>query len=303
MSCSRHLHLVLALVGLSVGSTARAQGAPARDLWDFPIGTLADPPALAGPAGGALYNPASPLIGGRAGRAVFGITALSASADQGVEGQLAHGTWYSRASQAITISLGRSAVSGIVRTGTDPQGLGTIPYESWVSSLSVARSVSRHLVVGAAARYRTGRADELTGRSIAADVGAVAQHLTPADLRLAVASFLWRPGREIEDRSGGSAALDARVLGRSELRGVRLGYSTQWARRGASEDFFFARARYNVLEFVGGTTSTQRFGESNRRARFGLTFHFSRYSAGVAREDGVSRLAPTYQFSLTSVLP
>jgi hypothetical protein len=220
-----------------------------------------------------------------------------------VEGQVAHGSWFRGSGQAITLSLGRSAVSGIIRTGTDPQGLGTVPYESWVSSLSIARSVTRHLVVGAAARYRTGRADDVTGRSIAADLGIVAQHLTPLDVRVAAASFLWRPGREIEDRSGGSAAIDARVLGRTELRGVRVGYSTQWARRGASEDFYFARARYGLLELVGGTTSTSRFGESNRRARFGLTFHFARYSAGVAREDGVSRLNPTYQFSLTSVLP
>jgi hypothetical protein len=303
MSVIRRLRRGVALLSVMVGPQVAAQGVPARDLWDFPIGALADAPALAGSAGGALYNPASPLIGGTAGRAAFGITALSASADQGVEGQLAHSTWFRAGGQAITVSLGRAAVGGIIRTGTDPQGLGSVAYQSWVSSLSLSRAVSRHLLVGAAARYRTGRADDVTGRSIAADIGVVGQHLTPLDLRIGLASFLWRPGREIEDRSGASMALDGRVLGRSDLRGVRLGYSAQWARRGAREGFLYARARYSVLELVGGTTQTRRFGESNTRARFGVTFHFARYSAGIAREDGVSRLAPTYQFSLTSLLP
>ena len=281
-----------------------AQGVPARDLWDFPLGTLAEAPPFAGAVAGGLFNAAGPLAAGRpAGRALLGVTALSASADQGVEGQLAHATWFSSANSAVTFSMARSAVGGIVRTATDPQGLGSVAYQSWVSSLSIAQADSRHLVVGAAARYRTGRADEETGRSIAADVGVVVQHLRPFDLRLGAATFLWRPGREIEDRSGASLAADARLVGRHDRRGLRVGYSSQWSRRGATEGFLFARSRFDVVELLGGTVRTQRFGERNTRARFGLTFHFARYSAGIAREDGASRLAPTYQFSLTSLIP
>lgn len=300
----RRLPLPVAVAALVLPALAGAQGVPARDLWDFPIGALAEAPAVAGAAGAALYNPASPMqAGSPRGRALFGVTALSASADQGVEGQVAHATWFRSAASAFTLSLARAAVGGIVRTGTDPQGLGSVAYQSWVTSLSSAHALSRHVVVGAAARVRTGRADLETGRAVAADLGIVVQHLTPLDLRIGAGSFLWRPGREIEDRSGGSIAADARLLGRSDLRGLRAGHSQQWARRGATEAFTYVRGRFDVLELLAGTAQTRRFGESNRRARFGVVFHFARYSAGIAREDGVSRLAPSYQFSLTTLLP
>ncbi|MCU0624678.1 MAG: hypothetical protein MUF53_12570 [Gemmatimonadaceae bacterium] len=285
-------------------SVALAQRVPGRDLWDFPVGALADAPALAGVTGGGLYNPSSPLQAGRPkGRMVIGVTALEASADQGVEGQIVHGTWFRGPTSAFTISVARSAVGGIVRTGTDPQGQGNVPYDSWVTSIGSAHSVTRHLVVGAAARYRTGRADAETGQTIAADLGLTVQHLPLLDARLGVSSFLWRPGREIDDRSAASVALDARVLGPRDARGLRVGTSRQWSRRGASETFTSLRARFDVLELVAGSASTRRFGDRNARARFGVNFHFARYSAGISREDGVSRLAPTYQFSLHTLLP
>jgi hypothetical protein len=288
----------------AIPAAAAAQPVPARDLWDFPIGTLAEAPALAGAAAAALHNPATPLLAGRPdGRFLLGVTALSASADQGVEGQIVHGTWVRGAGHAITVSVARAAIGGIVRTGSDPSGLGTVAYDSWVASASSARAIGSHLLVGAAARWRTGRADVETGRALAADLGAVLHRLPLLDARLAVSSFLWRPGREIDDRAAVTLAGDARVLGPRDTRGLRVGTSRHWARRGAQESFTFVRGRYEVLELHAGRLATERFGQRNARWRFGMLFHLQRYSAGIAREDGVERLAPSYQFSLTTALP
>ena len=47
---------------------------------------------------------------------------------------------------------------------------------------------------------------------------------------------------------------------------------------------------------------TDIFGGANLRMRLGIILHYGGYNIGVAREDGVNGLAPTYQFSLTSLL-
>src|ERR1035437_3617345 len=41
---------------------------------------------------------------------------------------------------------------------------------------------------------------------------------------------------------------------------------------------------------------------ANFRVRLGIVPHYAGYNIGVAREDGVNGLAPTYQFSLSSLL-
>ncbi|MCU0650353.1 MAG: hypothetical protein MUF00_20375 [Gemmatimonadaceae bacterium] len=299
-----HRLLVGTLIACGTAAPLAAEQVPGRDLWDFPVGSLSDAPALVGATGGGLYNPASAQQSGvPRGRAVLGVTALAASADQGVDGQLVHATWFRTDASALTVSIARSAISGIVRTGTDPSSLGNVPYDSWVTSIASSHAVGRHVIVGAAGRFRTGRADTETGRSIAGDVGVILQHLPVLDARVGASTFLWRPGRETVDRAVVNVAGDVRVLGSRDARGLRLGTSAQWARRGSAERFSYARARFELLELVAGSATTRRFGDRNVRARFGINFHFARYSAGIAREDGVSRLAPTYQFSLTSVLP
>jgi hypothetical protein len=47
---------------------------------------------------------------------------------------------------------------------------------------------------------------------------------------------------------------------------------------------------------------TDIYGGANFRVRLGIVLRYAGYCIGVAREDGVNGLAPTYQFSLSSLL-
>ena len=76
-------------------SPGNAQSVPARDLLDYPVGALADAPALAtGPAGG-IYNPAT-LAPGRhdTSSPTFRLTLgkLSSPGERGLNGELIHFT-------------------------------------------------------------------------------------------------------------------------------------------------------------------------------------------------------------------
>ena len=84
-----------------------------------------------------------------------------------------------------------------MRTDTDPLAVGNIPYATWLVSVSGARELVPHLTVEAAVRWRHGRADQVTGDALAADFGAVLHDLPWRNARVALSSFLWRPGREI----------------------------------------------------------------------------------------------------------
>jgi hypothetical protein len=281
-----------------------AQSVPARDLWDFPLGAVGEPAALATEAGVGLWNPAMmALPAGTRWRA--GVASLSTGVEQGVEGQLLGVAWRRASGLTVGVSVARSAVSGLIRTDTDPQSLGEIPYQSLLGSLTVARDVYPWLTAGAAARLRQGQVDTERRHALAADLGVLLHPHRWQDLRVALGTFLWRPGREAEDRPLVTAAADVRVLGRSPEAELRVGLGAQGSTRGLRERTTgdigpVVSGRFGLVE-ARAALPTLRSGDVRvTRVRFSLGLHLSRFVVGLAREDANVGFAPLYQFTFSA---
>lgn len=292
----------LGIFGCSVA--ADSQPVPARDLWDFPLGAVGAPAALSSEAGVGLWNPATMALPADR-RWQAGVASLSTGAEQGVEGQLLGLTYRGSSGTSFGLSVGRAAVGGLVQTDTDPQSLGTLPYESWLVSATAARPVLPWLTVGAAARWRQGRAEREVESALAADVGLVAHDLPWRDARFAIGSFLWRPGREPEDRPLITAASDVRVAGSGTLREVRVGLAGQGATRGqrartSRELGPIASGRLGPIEARVAMPFVRSGDQRVTRTRFALQLHLSRFVVGVGREDANVGLGPLYQFTFSS---
>lgn len=289
------------MAALALATAGEAQPVPARDLWAFPLGAVLEPAALAHGAGAALWNPgASPVAAPE--RLRLSVAALATGAAQGVEGQVLAAAVRRPSGTVVSVSLARAAVAALVRTETDPQALGEVPYASLLASVGVARQLVPHLSGGVAVRWREGRADAEVRRAVAADVGIVAAFPAWRDARLALSSFLWRPGREVDDRPSVVAAADARLVGRGALRALRGGFGRQAINRGAVEQGPFLAARLDQLEVRGMLLRSRDAGRIQQRVRSGVALHFARYVVGVAREEGAVSLGPLYQFTLSSVV-
>ncbi len=307
VNCMRRKLLCGLATGLSIlgcAMTAFGQPVPARDLWDFPLGAVGAPAALSTEAGVGLWNPATLALPPDR-RWSAGVASLSTGADQGVEGQLVALTLRRASGTSVGLSIGRAAVGGLVRTDTDPQSLGEVPYESLLISVGTARQLSRWLTVGAAARWRQGRAEREVRSALAADVGLLAEHLPWYDARLAVGSFLWRPGREPEDRPLITAAADVRVAGSSAEAEARLGIAAQGATRGqrartSRELGPIASGRLGPVEARVALPFVRSGDQRLTRSRFSLSLHLSRFVVGVGREDANVGLGPLYQFTFSS---
>ena len=291
------------LCGLAATLWARwlsAQPVPARELWEFPLGAVLEPAALASEPGGGFWNPAtSALAPGERWR--FGVASLSTGADQSVDGQLLTISYRRHTGTTWGLAVARAGIPGILRTDTDPQGLGDVAYNTLLVSATAAREIIPHLTGGFSVRWREGRVDRDVRTAIAADLGIVVHDLPWRNARVAVSSFLWRPSREIDDRPAILAAADARVLGH-DRRELRLGYSFNGVNRGAQEHGAFLGMRLDVLEARAAYLQTTSAGQSVSRLRSGVALHLTRYVVGVAREEGVAGLGPLYQFTLSSVL-
>lgn len=283
------------------GSALAAQPVPARELWRFPLGAVLEPAALASEAGTGLWNPASVAMAPDA-RLRVGVAWLSSSQAQGVESFLVGASWRRPSGYTLGLSVARAAVSGLFRTDTDPTVIGTIDYSSILVSGTVARQVIPHLTVGVSARYREGRTEVLIRSAVAADLGVRIDSLTRYDIRVGLSSFLWRPGKELDDQAMFVSAIDARILHRKELPAIRLGYARSATSGGAREHGPFMSARSGPLEVRGALVVTRAYGERDLRARSGLALHFNKYQVGIGREEGIGGLGPLYQFTLSSLV-
>jgi hypothetical protein len=131
----------------------------------------------------------------------FGVASLArTAADQSIDGQLLSAAWRRHNGTTFGASVARSAVGGITRTDADPQSIGSVTYASLLLSAIAARDLTSHVTAGIAVRLREGRADRDVRHAVAADLGIVVHDLPWRDARIALSSFLWRPGREVDDR-------------------------------------------------------------------------------------------------------
>lgn len=278
-----------------------AQAVPARDLWEFPLGALFEPPALASEPGAGLWNPASARL--QPGeRLRVGVASLAAGAAQGIDGQLLSAAWRRASGTTLAFSMARAAIGGLVRTESDPQTVGEIPYHTSLLSLVGARELLPHLSAGVAMRLRSGRADQSARDAVAADFGMILHDLPWRSARVALSSFLWRPGQEISDRPAVLMAGDLRVWGTTAVRESRVGYSHNGVNRGAREQGPFGSLRYDRVEGRLSYLRTAAGARSISRLRSGLALHYAAFVVGLAREEGASGLGPVYQFTLSSLL-
>jgi hypothetical protein len=274
---------------------------PGRDLLTFPIALTAEAPALGTTAGTGMWNPATALLPDDS-HWRLSVSAMNAPSDIAVSAQVFSISTAWR-STTFGLSVARASVSDIVRTDTDPTSIGNpVPYATTMISLVAARRLTSHLTLGVALRERNGQLDDVSRTGASVDVGAVLDHLTRFDVRVAASTFLLSPGAAATERASWLAGVDGRVAGPDSVHAVRVGYSLQVAQSLFTEHYLFAAARWGDWEVRGGPVQTNIYDGANIRMRLGIVLHYGGYNVGVAREDGVNGLAPTYQFSLSSLL-
>ncbi|MFL5575374.1 MAG: hypothetical protein ACJ79S_05335 [Gemmatimonadaceae bacterium] len=282
-------------------TAAVAQWVPGRDLFDLPLGTLAEAPALASLAGVGLWNPAAiELPGGARGR--LGVAALRTAAEQGISAQLVGGAVAVRGGITAGLSVARASVADLVRTGNDPQSLGDISYSTTLLSAMLARRSPSHVVTGLALRYRSGVLEGTNRGAVGIDGGVLVDGLLGRDGRVALSSFLWSPGNRDDERATYTGAADLRVAGPGAGRELRGGYSYLVTEHGPREHFGFVSGRYGALLGRVGAARSTTFGQSRWRLRLGVGVYYARYAVGVAREETGAGLPATYQFSLSSTI-
>ncbi len=298
----RHNGFWAALLALSP-LLVSAQQIPGRDLFEFPLGSLAEGRALALATGDGLRNPAS--IGLPTGvRARFSVSSLTSGTDEGVAGQILSVAVPVRNQVTAGVSVARAAVSGIGLTQDDPQSVGSdLPYSVFVLSALAARRSSPNVTTGVALRYQYGELDTEHRTALGVDAGVVVEHILTVDGRLGLSSFLWRPGTGSGDGAAFSGAFDARIAGRDSLAQLRAGYSYNDSPGLDREHYAFASARVGRWEARGGLARTLVAGHYTSRMRFAIDLHYARYLVGVARDESPAGLTAIYHFTFVTSVP
>jgi hypothetical protein len=288
-----------AVAAAAAMSPLKAQQVPGRQLFDFPLGTLAEPPALASAAGGGFWNPATIALKG-GDRMLFSAAALNSPIEQGVSAELGTAAVLVRPGVTAGVSLATAGVSDLLRTDFDPMSLGdVIPYNSTIISGIVAAERGP-VTLGVALRRRTGTVDITKGRSTSFDVGATVDRPRGLPFRAALSTFLLSPSRRLERASAVSAVEGYLPVSSKDMR---VGLSYQLNEGGGDERFVYAAGQAGMLDLRGGIAHETAFGSSTTRLRLGVGVHYSHYLVGLAREDGTSGLGASYQFVLKTVIP
>jgi hypothetical protein len=287
-----------AIAAAAALSPLGAQQVPGRDLFQFPLGTLAEAPAFADAAGGGFWNPATIALHGR-GRLLLSAAALNSSPEQSVSSQLGTLAYQLRGGLTAGFSVAQSSVSDLPRTDTDPQSIGgAIPYRSTIVSAVVAAERGP-MTLGLALRRRTAAVDQVRGAETSIDLGGVLTRPRGLPVRLALSSFLLSPSRGLE-RASAVGAVEGYLPVAAD---VRAGLSYQQDRGSGSERFIYAAGHAGAFELRGGFARQSAFSASTTRLRLGVGLRYAHYLVGIAREDGTAGLGATYQFLLTTVFP
>jgi hypothetical protein len=281
-------------------SAAAAQQVPGRDLLEFPLGLLAEPPALSSRMTGSLWNPAANIAPAGV-RGAIGFAGLTTPQEQGVRLEMIAGEYRVRPSITASLSYAQASVSDILRTESDPQSIGgEIPYGTSLLSLGAA-ATRRWLTVGAAARYRWASLDNDRSHALSVDAGAIADGIAGTPVRIALSSFLFSPSRST-DAATYSAAADLPVLRRDTTAEVRAGYSVSHTEGRGRDDYGFLTGRYGQFDASAGVDQSRIYGHSTQRLRLGAGLRYASYTIAFGREDGAAGFGASYQFLLTRVI-
>jgi hypothetical protein len=274
-----------------------AQQVPGRDLYQFPLGALAEPASLASAAGGGFWNPATLALSDST-RVLLSATALSSPIEQAVSAQLGTVAYRIRRGVTVGVQLSQASVGDLLRTDTDPQSIGDeIPYRSTIVSALIATRRSGGSL-GLALRRRSASVDELSGNATSLDVGGTIERPFGLPVRVGASTFLQSIDGKRDRISVLGAAEGLIPVPRAD---VRIGVAVQRDRGSGSETFVYGSGRTGILELRGGLARQSTFGSSTTRMRLGLGLRYARYLVGVAREEGTAGLGSTYQFMLTTV--
>jgi hypothetical protein len=297
----RHLTFALAIAAL-IPSVAGAQRVPGRDLLQFPVAALDRPAALGTDLADGLGNPASlALLSGA--RLRVGAAALQTADAQAVSAQLLAAAHSLSERIVVGISGARWTVDDIASTTTSPEVSDVdASYSTAMLSFSAARRNTRNVSVGLSLRARTGSLAGARRTAVAVDGGVLLDSLW-RDVRLGVASFLWRPAQTEHERTTIHVAGDLRVWGTSELREARAGLAADFTEPGERLEFMYTSARGGALAARVGLARTVRWEPGPWRPRIGVGFHYEKYVVGVAREEGAEGIGPVYQFTINATYP
>jgi len=292
--------IFVALASFVVAGAAAAQQVPGRDLLDFPLGLLAEAPALSAEMPGSLWNPAAATLTGNR-KLELGVTGLTTPQEQGVSLEMGGVSYRIRPSLTGSLSFAQASVADILRTDDNPQSLGgEIPYGTTLLSAGLAATRGSSSF-GVTARYRWGALDTDRSGVLSTDVGAVVDHVARTPLRVAVSTFLLSPSPK-EDPTY-LAAADVPLVRRDSTLEVRAGYSRSQTNDRGHEDYAFATSTFHELDLSAGLAQSTMFGHSNRRMRLGFGVHYAGYTAAIGRDDGAAGFPASYQFLLTRVFP
>ena len=296
----RCLNFAAAVAILPIAAS-EAQRFPGRDLLDFPIGTLAEAPALALDSGDGFQNPAAIRLA-EGTRARGTAIALNTGTDRGISSQLIAVAANVPGGFTVGLSAVHAGISGIAETADDPQPIGDdIPYSTFVVSLTGARESTRHITSGVALRYRTGEVDGVSRSTFGLDGGLLVERLFGLDARFGISSFMWGPGAAEGSDASYTGAVDLRVIGADSTRQARLGYSYTAGEGAAGGHYVFATGRYSRWIARVGVARTSAFGANDTSIRLALILRYARYTVGLSREESAGGFDPTYQFVLSGV--
>jgi len=214
-----------AFASIIVSTSAAAQKVPARDLFEFPLGLMADAPPFSNRMPASLWNPASRAMTATS-HAEIGVAGLTTPQAQGVQLDMLAGEYRFRPDMSLALSFAQASVSDILRTEGDPQSLGgEIPYGTNLVSVGVATTprLSRFgaWTAGVAARYRWATVDDSHAGALSTDAGVIVDRLFGTPVRGAASTFLFSPNRSL-DVATYLLAVDAPVLRRDSTTTVRL---------------------------------------------------------------------------------
>jgi hypothetical protein len=290
-----------ALASISIAGAAEAQQVPGRDLLEFPLGLLADAPALSTQMTGGLWNPAATMLGASR-RSAIGIAGLTTPQDQGVRLDMIGGAYRIRPTVVASLSFAQASVADILRTESDPMSRGNeIAYGTML--LSAGTAVKRKDVsLGLMGRYRWGSFDTDRAGTFALDAGAILDHVAHTPVRVAVSTFLFSPSSHSQEATY-LAAADVPLVRRDTTFLIRAGYSLSQTEGRGREDYAFGTSVFHQVDLSGGIAQTSIYGHSSHRLRLGFGVRSAGYHIAIGREDGATGFGASYQFLFTRVFP
>ena len=286
-----------ALASICFVSASAAQQVPGRDLFDFPLGLLAEPAALSSRMAASIWNPAAASLP-TPSRWRVGFAGLATPQDQGVRLEM-FGAEY-RMTNALTanVSFTQASVTDIIRTETDPQSIpGEIPYQTSLMSAGAAARRG-NATVGLSARYRSASLDVEHAGVFAIDAGAIVDRLLGSPVRVAGSTFLLSPSRHKEAATF-MAAADLPVYHRDTTLSTRAGYAIMHTEGRGGDSYLFGTVLYRQFDASAGLSQSRVFGTTNRRLRLGVGLRYAGYDLALGREDGAAGFGASYQFVLT----